>query len=349
MSTAQQAPAPTSPPTDRTGRTLTSRLRALAGARIFGLVLALVILVAVSTAMNPRFLTGQSVRDLLLAASITVLLTAGMTMVVLTKGIDLSVGAVLGLSAFGSATLMSESGVPVPVAAVVGLLIGAACGAVNGALVTIGGVPPLVATLGTLYVFRGVVYFWAGGSRINASDMPREFLSFGSGRVLGMPYLALIALAVAIAVGIFLSRYRAGRDLYAIGSNPEAARLAGIPQTRRLFTAYIVTGTLAGLSGVLYAARYGTVDASAGTGIELDIVAAVVVGGVAIFGGSGTVTGAVLGALLLTVISNALPTLGIDQFWQRAIVGALIIGAIALDQLVARRVAASTRKASHVG
>ncbi|WP_127573851.1 ABC transporter permease [Georgenia faecalis] len=341
--------APTTPAARAEGAVWARRFRALLGARIFGLVLGLAILVAVTTAMNPRFLSTQSLRDLLLAASITVLLAAGMTMVVLTKGIDLSVGAVLGLSAFGTATLLSEYGVAMPVAVVAGIAMGAACGAVNGALVTLGGVPPLVATLGTLYIFRGIVYFWAGGSRINASDMPRAFLDFGSGRVLGVPYLALIALAVAVVVGLYLSRYRAGRDLYAIGSSPEAARLAGIPATRRLMTAYVTAGSLAGLGGILYAARYGTVDASAGTGLELDIVAAVVVGGVAIFGGSGTVLGAALGALLLTVISNALPTLGIDQFWQRAIVGALIIGAIALDRLVALRVAISLRKAHHVG
>lgn len=325
------------------------RLRALFGARILGLVLALAILVGVTAALNPRFLSGQSVRDILLAAAITVLLASGMTMVVLTRGIDLSVGSVLGLSAFGTATFMSEYELAVPVAVLLGVGIGAVCGAVNGALVSVGGVPPLVATLGTLYLFRGIVYFWAGGSRISAGDMPRGFLDFGTGRVLGMPYLTLIAVLAAVAVGIHLARYRAGRDLYALGSSPEAARLAGIPATRRLMTAYVVAGVLSGIGGVLYAARYGTVDASAGNGIELDIVAAVVVGGVAIFGGSGTVLGAALGALLLTVINNALPTLGIDQFWQRAIVGALIIGAIALDRIVAVRVATASRKVTHVG
>ncbi|MEE6282510.1 ABC transporter permease [Georgenia sp. MJ170] len=346
MTTTTSPPPTITPPREAAwGR----RLRALLGARIFGLVLALVILIGVTAALNPRFLSGQSVRDILLAAAITVLLASGMTMVILTRGIDLSVGSVLGLSAFGTATFMSEYQLPIPVAVLLGILLGALCGAVNGALVTVGGVPPLVATLGTLYLFRGVVYFWAGGSRISAGDIPRAFLDFGTGRILGMPYLTLIAIVVAVAVGIHLARYRSGRDLYALGSSPEAATLAGIPATRRLMTAYIVAGILAGIGGVLYAARYGTVDASAGNGIELDIVAAVVVGGVAIFGGSGTVLGAALGALLLTVINNALPTLGIDQFWQRAIVGALIIGAIALDRIVAVRNAKASRKATHVG
>jgi rhamnose transport system permease protein len=227
--------------------------------------------------------------------------------------------------------------------------IGAASGLINAAVIALGKVPALVATLGTLYVFRGLVYFWAGGSRISAGDMPRSFLDFGTARILGIPYLFLIALLVVVVVGVFLASYRSGRDLYAIGSSPEAAELAGVPINRRLVTAYVVAGTLAGLGGFLYAARYGTVDASAGSGMELNIVAAVVVGGVAIFGGSGTVYGAAVGALLLTVISNALPVLSINQFWQGAIVGALIVGAIGLDRLVSLRVASSlSKKDSHV-
>ncbi|MDT0269686.1 ABC transporter permease [Streptomyces sp. DSM 44915] len=312
--------------------------------RAAGLALALVLLVGGTWLANDRFLSQQSVRDILLATSLTLLLSCGMTLVVVGRGIDLSVASVLGLSAFGTATVLSEHpGLPVPVAALVGVGIGAACGAVNGVVIAYGRVPALVATLGTLYVFRGLVYFWAGGSRISAGDLPRGFLDFGTARVFGVPWLFVIAVAVLFAVGTFLRRYRAGRDLYAIGSNGEAARLAGIPIPARLLLAYVVSGTLAGLGGVLYAARYGTVDASAGYGMELDIVAAVVVGGVAIFGGSGSVYGAALGALLLTVINNALPVLGVDPFWQRAIVGGLIIAAIALDRLVAARVAASLR------
>ncbi len=328
--------------TTRTGSTL---LDAVLRFRATGLLVALAGLVAVTTAVNPRFMSVQSVRDLLLAAAITLLLATGMTIVVVTRGIDLSVGSVLGLSAFCTASLLSENpGIPVPVAMLIGVGIGAVCGLVNGAVIHFGQVPPLVATLGTLYVFRGIVYFVAGGERINASDMPGGFLDFGTARILGIPYLFIIALVILAAVGVFLSRHRAGRDMYALGSSPEAAHLAGVPAGRRKLTAYVLCSALAGLGGVLYAARYGTVDASAGDAMELDIVAAVVVGGVAIFGGSGSVLGAAIGALLLTVISNALPVLSIDQFWQRAIVGALILGAIGLDRLVSLRFTASLRK-----
>ncbi|WP_026877661.1 ABC transporter permease [Jiangella gansuensis] len=341
---AQPAEPDTRTRTGSTALDLVLRFRAL------GLVVALVAVVAVTAAVNPRFVGQQSIRDLLLSAAITMLLAIGMTIVVLTRGIDLSVGSVLGLSAYITADfLQNNTGTPLPVAMLLGLAVGAVCGLVNGVIVHVGKVPSLVATLGTLYVFRGIVYFVAGGSRINASDMPRGFLDFGTARILGIPYLIIVALVVLVLAGVFLSRYRAGRDMYALGSSPEAARLAGVPAGRRLLTAYVLCGALAGLGGVLHAARFGTVDASAGSGLELSVVAAVVVGGVAIFGGSGTVYGAALGALLLTVISNALPVLSIDQFWQQAIVGALILGAIGLDRFVSLRVAASLRtKDSHV-
>ncbi|WP_049566565.1 ABC transporter permease [Streptomyces sp. SBT349] len=354
MNVAASSSSGTAPPPGEPGepdtRTGSAALDAVLRFRELGLVVTLVLLVGATTVSNANFLSQQSIRDILLATAITLLLACGMTLVVVSRGIDLSVGSVLGLSAFGTATLLREHpGLPVPVALLVGVAIGAACGAVNGVVIAYGKVPALVATLGTLYVFRGVVYFWAGGSRISAGDMPRGFLDFGTARILGVPYLFLIGLAVLVVVGQFLRRYRTGRDLYAIGSSGEAARLAGIGINSRLMLAYVASGALAGLGGVLYAARYGTVDASAGTGMELNIVAAVVVGGVAIFGGSGSVYGAALGALLLTVINNALPVLGIDQFWQRAIVGVLIIAAIALDRLVALRVAESLRKKdSHV-
>ncbi len=174
--------------------------------------------------------------------------------------------------------------------------------------------------------------------------MPASFKALGSARLLGIPVLFLIALAVVLVVGYYLRTFRSGRELYGIGSAPEAARLSGIPVGRRVLTAFVVNGALAGLAGVLYAARFQTLDTTAGTGQELFVVAAAVVGGVAIFGGSGSVYGAALGALLLTVIGNALPVLSINAFWQQAIVGALILGAIGLDRLVAVRIARSLRK-----
>jgi rhamnose transport system permease protein len=169
--------------------------------------------------------------------------------------------------------------------------------------------------------------------------MPRSFLGFANSDVLGVPWLVLIALVVVVAGSVVLRSYRIGREFYAMGSSPQAAELAGIAVTRNLLVAFVVCGGLAGLAGVLFASRFGTVDAAAGTGYELNVVAAVVVGGVAVFGGSGTAWGAGVGALLLTVIGSALAVLDINQFWQQAIVGALILLAIGSDRLLAARVA----------
>ena len=200
-----------------------------------------------------------------------------------------------------------------------------------------GRVPALVITLGTLYIYRGIVLSWAGSNRINASDMPDGFLALGTKQVLSIPVLTLIAAAVLVVVGYFMYTSRAGREMYAIGSDPDAAVLYGLRVRRRVLSAFVLSGALAGLAGVVFAARYGSVSSNAGTGIELDTVAAVVIGGVAIFGGSGTVWGAALGAVLLVTINRALPILGIPDFWQRAVVGALILAAIVLDKVLAAR------------
>ncbi|MEV5323698.1 ABC transporter permease [Nonomuraea sp. NPDC052634] len=318
--------------------------------RELGIAAALVLLVAVTTLVNPRFLTAQGIKDLLLGSTILAVLAVGQSIVVITRNVDLSVGSVLGLSAFATGSLfLANPGLPIPVALIAGVLLGAACGVVNGALIAAARVPALVVTLGTLYVFRGVDYTWATGRQINAADMPPGFLRMGSATLLGVPVLALFAVMVLVAAGYYLRTYRSGRELYAIGSSPPAARLAGIPVGKRVFAAFVVSGALAGLAGVLYAARFGTLDANAGNGFELNVVAAVVVGGVAIFGGSGSVYGAALGAVLLTTISSALPVLGVSQFWQRAAVGALILAAIGLDRALAVRMARSLRGRSGRG
>ena len=313
--------------------------------RELGILLALALLVLYTTINNPRFLSGQSIRDNLLNTAILAVMATGQAVVVITRNIDLSVGSVLGISAWAVASLMSEhQGLPMIVAILVGLAVGAAAGLLNGVLVRYGKVPALVVTLGTLYMYRGIVYQWAGGSQVNADELPAHFLNFANDNLLGIPWLVLIALIVVGGATLVMRNYRVGRELYAMGSSPQAAELAGIKVARNLLGAFVLSGALAGLAGVLFAARFGTVDASAGTGYELNVVAAVVVGGVAVFGGSGTVWGAGLGALLLTVIGSALAVLEINQFWQQAIVGALIILAICADRLVAVRIARSLRK-----
>jgi rhamnose transport system permease protein len=307
--------------------------------RELGIALALLLLIVVTTARNSDFLSRQSIKDLLLGATILVVLAVGQAIVIITRNVDLSIGSVLGLSAFATGKLfVAVPHAPVVLAWLTGVGLGIACGVLNGALIAAARVPALVVTLGTLYVFRGIDFSWAAGQQINAADMPQGFKSMGTSTVLGVPVLALFAAAVLLVAGFYLRSYRSGRDLYAIGSDPAAARLAGIPVGRRVFGAFVCSGALAGLAGVLYAARFGTLDANAGSGLELNVVAAVVVGGVAIFGGSGSVYGAALGALLLTTIGSALPVLRIDPFWQQAVVGALILAAIGLDRALTVRI-----------
>ena len=271
------------------------------------------------------------------------LVATGQALVVITRNVDLSVGSTLGISAFAAGLYLQDGGNAV-VAVLLAVLMGVGLGLLNGLLVSLGQVPALVVTLGTLYIIRGVDSIWVGSRQIVASALPDGFVDFGSGGVSAVPWPALIALAVLVATAYYLKHFRGGRELYALGSNPEAARLAGIPVRRRILAAYTVCGALAGLAGALYLARFGNVDSGTGSGYELTVVSAVVVGGVVFTGGSGSVYGAALGALLLTSINSVLPALGVSSVWVLAINGILIILAIAVDRIVALRVATALKK-----
>ena len=298
----------------------------------------LLLVIAAATIKSPSFLfSANSWRDLLLTPSVLLLLAAGQCVVIITRNVDLSVGSVLGLTAYLTGRLFIDTGLPIVAVILAGVLAGALLGLVNGLLVGFGKVPALVITLGTLYIYRGIVLSWAGSNRINASDLPDAFGNLGTKTILSIPVLFILAMLVVVVVGYYLHTARGGRELYAIGSDPDAAVLYGLNVRRRVIGAFVLSGALAGLAGVVFAARYGSVSSSAGTGIELQAVAAVVVGGVAIFGGSGTVWGAAIGAMLLVTINRVLPILGIPDFWQQALVGALILSAIALDRLLSLR------------
>ena len=316
--------------------------RAVAGllrSRELAVGIVLVLLVLGTTLKSSTFLfSANGWRDLLLTPALLLLLAIGQTVVIITRNVDLSVGSTLGLTAYLTGTVfIDHPGIPVALVFVIGLVFGGLLGVVNGVLVAWGKVPALVITLGTLYIYRGVFLSWAGSNRINASDLPASFNALGTKQVLTIPVLTIIGLVVLAAVGYYLHTARSGRELYAIGSDPEAAVLFGLPIRRRVLAAFVISGALAGLAGVVYTARYGTVSSSAGSGMELQAVGAAVIGGVAIFGGSGTVWGAALGAFLLVTINRALPILGISDFWQQAVVGALIIAAITLDRVLALR------------
>lgn len=340
MSSTTTVTAPPSAEPERSARGFVDRLLRLRELSIIGV---LVVLLVVTEIGNPRFLSNQGIKDLLLDATILVLVAVGEAVVVITRNVDLSVGSVLGIAAFAAGDYLNAGGNGV-VAVFIGLGTGLVFGVLNGVLVSFGRVPSLVVTLGTLYVIRGLDSMWIGSREITASNLPAGFVSFGHDGLGPIPYLALLAVAVLVVVGYFLRSYRSGREAYALGSNPEAARLAGVPVRKRIIAAYVLCGALAGLAGVLYLARFGNVDSGTGTGYELTVVSAVVVGGVAFTGGSGSVYGAALGALLLTSINSMLPAVGVSSVWELAIDGFLLLIAIAVDRVVALRVATALRR-----
>jgi rhamnose transport system permease protein len=334
-------------PLERSGERARHMTEMVFRVRELGIVGALAALIVVTGVLEPRFLHADSLRNLALNASIFAILAAGQTLVIVTRNVDLSVGSVLGLTAFMTGLMLSDHpGIPILVVVLMAMGLGAACGLLNGVLVTFGRVPALVVTLGTLYVFRGLAFLWTNGRQVNAETLPDAFLNIGTGSILGIPTLAVIAVVVVGIIGQCLRDFRGGRELYAIGSNPAAARLAGVRADRRVLLAFVLSGTLAGLGGALFTARFGTVDATAGSGYELTVIAAAVVGGVAIFGGVGSVYGAALGALLLGTITSSLIVLKVDAFWQQAAIGALLLVAIAFDRFVGLRLDAALRQRS---
>jgi len=335
---------PTPEKTAVPNRHASSGLASILRLREVPVTLALILLVTVTYLANPLFLSQQGTKDLLLNATIVIILAVGQAMVIITRNVDLSIGSILGIVAFSTGTLfVAVPGIPIVLVFLAGMALGALLGTINGLLVTVAKVPSLVITLGTLYVYRGLNNAWAGGTQYFAGDRPSSFGALSVDTLAGFPLITLIAIVVVIIVAVFMASTRPGRDLYAIGSDPEAAKLFGIPVTRRVLLAFFSNGILAGLAGVLYASRFNSVGATTGTGLEFDIIAAAVVGGVAIFGGSGTVVGAAIGALLLTTITSALTAVRVDKFWQQAIVGLLILAAIIIDRVARIRTAKKLR------
>ena len=312
---------------------LVSRIREL------GLLIVLLLIVLVVGVQAPRFLSIDNFEQILLSVAILAIVAVGETLVVLTRNVDLSVGSMVGFTAFVTAYFFKElPGINLLLGILLGCTLGLVLGVINGLIVSFGRVPAIVATLGTLYAYRGLVFIVASNttSQVNASDVPGSYLALATTQVFGIPTLILIAALIAIIVGYFLHSSQTGRQLYAIGSNPEAANVIGIRRDWLVFGAFAASGLLCGLAGVLWGARYATVDATNATGMELQVIAAVVVGGVNIFGGSGTILGAMLGAIVLGTLENALNILNISQFWLQALYGAAIIGAVVLDAFITR-------------
>jgi rhamnose transport system ATP-binding protein len=313
--------------------------------REVGLVAAMAVVALPVMFLNPRMISPENLTAVAMDAALLMIVAVAQMLVLLTRNIDLSVASVIGLSAYGAASFMHthpDSSVLLGIA--VACCVGIACGTVNGVVVTIGRVPAIVVTLGTLSVFRGLNSLWAGGKQISADQVPQSWLDMTSARVVGIPAVILIAIACVIIIGVALRNLPIGRELYAIGSNPDGASLIGIRKTALVLGAFMLAGLLAGFDGALWASRYATIDARVALGFELTVIASVVVGGVAIRGGAGTVLGVALGALTLLVIQNGLTLVRVDPLWLQGVYGLVILLAVGVDTIIGRRTMHARRR-----
>ena len=309
-----------------------------------GISLFILILMVAVTLRAPSFLTVDNFKDILLNISILAIVALAQTMVIITHGIDLSVSSMIGLVAMMVAFVVKENPeMSVLLAVMLGMALGAVLGTFNGLIITFGKVPPIIATLGTLSIYRGLVFFYSQGTWINSFELPKNFKLLSKGNPLGLPNMVIIAILVAVVVYYFLNYTRTGRDIYAVGSNPDAAQFAGIRKQRVIFLVYLISGLLCGLAAVLWVSRFESAQTNTALGFELQTVAASVVGGVSISGGVGTVTGVLLGALLLGIIQNSLTLIRISPFWQLAAQGLLILIAVISDKWILNRVERSNK------
>ncbi|WGF88443.1 ABC transporter permease [Marinivivus vitaminiproducens] len=300
--------------------------------RDIGLGLLTVLLLAVVALFFPAFVTPRGLAEVIDDTGILILLALGQMLVLLTRSVDLSVAANLALTGMLVALLnASYPGVGVLPVLLLAPVIGAGLGAFNGVLVWRLGIPSIVVTLGTLSIYRGLVFVVSGGAWVNSNQMSPAFLDTVRMPMLGLSVLSWMAIAGVVLASLFLSRTTAGRNLYAAGDNPSAAAYAGIDVGRSQFLAFTLSGAIAGLCGYLWISRFAVAYTDVAQGFELQVIAACVIGGVSIAGGVGTVAGVVLGALFLGIIKNALPLMGVSPFWQMAISGLVITIAVILN------------------
>jgi rhamnose transport system permease protein len=315
--------------------------------RELGLVLIIVLVVAFFATQIPEFFSGRTLTRVSTSVAIVAVIAVGQTLVVLTRNIDLSVGSIVGVVAYVVGTyLETNNALPAPVAVLASIGIGAGLGVVNGLIVAYGRVPAIIATLGTLAIYRIVLVELSGARTITAQRLPAWLVDLQGASLFEIAGFQLrllfaAALIVVIAFQLVLRYLPYGRRLYAIGSNPDAATVAGLPVRRDVFTAFVLSGALAGLAGFMFLARFGNITVVAGQGLELRVVAAVVVGGVNIFGGAGSVVGALLGAWLIDLLQQSLIRwLEVSEFVRDAVLGLLILLAVASDAVILNRLRA---------
>jgi ribose transport system permease protein len=296
----------------------------------YGMAIVLVALIALFSSLSDVFFTAENVTNVLRQVAMLGIASVGMTLVIMTGGIDLSVGSALALTGVISALAMTQLGLGAVAASLLGIASAACVGLVNGIAVATFRIPPLIATLATLTAIRGLAYIFSGGLPI--FGFPPSFSYLGRGMV-GIIPVPVIIMFVALALGwVILNRSRYGRHLYAVGGNPEAARLSGIPVRRNLLITYIVSGIFTGVAGVIMLSRLNSAQPNAGTGFEMDVITAVVLGGISIAGGEGRFIGVVFGIFIIGILSNGMILLNVQDYYQLVIKGAVLMGAVGLDQ-----------------
>jgi ribose transport system permease protein len=300
-----------------------------------GFIISFVVLFIFLSVYSPHFLTTRNLLNVATQSADVVILAIAQTFVILTAGIDLSIGSVVVMAAYFSGKLLI-SGVPMGIALVGGLAFGGIIGLINGLIITKGGVTPFVATLGMMSIGRGLIYVYSKGLPTPPIN-DKSFIFLSQGKLGLIPFPLIIVIVVAVSSYILLRKTTLGRHIYAIGSNIEAAKLAGIPTTRVLIIVYAICGLLAALSGILLTARLSSANASLGSGAELMAIAAVVIGGTSLIGGKGGVIGSLMGAYMLAILLNGFVLLNIYPYWQTVVTGVIVILALMTDQLRRKR------------
>jgi len=299
---------------------------------------AIAIIGAALSVTTESFLTVTNILNVLRQSSLTFLIASGLTLTVLTAGLDLSVGANVGLSACLAGTVMQSTG-SVALGAATGLVFGAGIGILNGLMVTVLRLPPFIATYGMLWTLNGVTYWFMGGDTIHG--FPPGFRALGSGYWLGVPVPIYLMAAFLFAGAVFTRYTTHGHEVFAIGANREAARLSGVPIRARLNLVYALSGAMAGLAAVVYLARLNSAEADIGEPLTLPAIAAVLIGGTSLFGGVGSLLGTLIGALTLTLVVNGMNLLAIDASWQPLVTGVIVILAVWIDVLTRQRAEAT--------
>jgi rhamnose transport system permease protein len=315
--------------------------------RELGIIVFLAAVILVTLSVKPDFLKPINIRSILLWIPLLTVIAMGEMMVIITRGIDVSVGSTLAFAGIVVGMIFRDfPDFNIYLGTLLGILLGAMLGGLNGFLVAWLRIPPIITTLGTLSAYRGLVFIVSGGRQIDPNHVPTDLIRWsqrGPFEVQWIPWVVVVAIIVTLLAYVFLRFTKIGRNIYAIGGNPEAAKLRGIPVAMTTFVVYLITGGMAGLAGILYASRYGFVNpGETGVGFELTVIAAAVIGGTNVFGGSGTVLGVFLGCLLLGTINVALAVLGVASTWQLAVYGFVILLAVTADSIIQRELQRAT-------